>query len=110
MKERYGQAQARMAAMQSEKAQMQLTNDRLEAQAQAAGEEVQSAERAPTASQQEALKFKRNCRVFERPEKGAKVLAIQPPGSQVSKSDEGKSWIAFPMPDGRKGFAAKSCF
>ncbi len=138
LRERFHQAQERIAAMEGEANIARVTGQKLEATAKVAEKEVIAAEgqlvRGPSpgpdtgavagesrglASSRKAsgkatgaasYVFKRDCKVFEQPAKGANVLMVQKSGAQVSKSDEGKTWIAFKLEDGRKAYAAKNCF
>lgn len=117
LRERFHQAQERIAAMEGEKTQLQTANQKLESTAKVAENEVIQAEaqlmgRRPSeakASGSKEYTFKKKCNVFDRPAKGANIVAVKSSGTTVQKSDEGKSWIAFPLTDGRKGFVAKTC-
>lgn len=148
LRERFHQAQERIAAMEGEANLARVNGQKLEATAKVAENEVIAAEgqlvrgpsappvvaassdsgsaggetrglassgkaqgaAAKTSGSANAYVFKRSCKVFEQPAKGANVLMVQKSGAQVSKSDEGKTWIAFQLEDGRKGYAAKNCF
>lgn len=127
LKERYQRGVEQMAARKAEMANMERESHRMEALARTAEDEVATVEgrvRAPTSAPaveepaapptsvaaNDALQFKRKCRVFDGPKKGSKVLQMQDPGVSVEKSDEGRSWISFKLSDGRKGYAAKGCF
>lgn len=120
MRDQYKEAQARASKMKAEMAQIEQTEQKLATQAKAAEAEVKDAEAradgrslssvATAGDQPAAMTFKRTCKVFEGPKRGAKVLAVHESGKSIKKSDEGQKWIAFKMDDGRKGFAAKACF
>lgn len=115
LRDRFRKAQERLAAMEAEGNQVTIAGQKLDATAKTAENEVIAVEgrltRGPSSvSAASGYKFKRNCKVYDKPAKDAGVLTVQRSGSLVSKTDEGKSWIAFLLPDGRKAYAAKSCF
>lgn len=129
LKTRNRESQDRLKTMQTEKLQAQTANQKLESQVKAGETEVKqgdvqvaarSVNTVPVAAgagqggqgqgQGQEILFKRNCRVFDGPTRGSKVLEVKPVGTAVSKVDEGKTWIAFSLSDGRKGFAARGCF
>lgn len=100
LKNRYREMQERKKSMQDEQARIERQTASLETQARVGESELQG----------DALKLKKSCRVFDSPGKGSKVLTVQQGGTSISKSEEGKTWIAFPLADGRKGYIAKTCF
>jgi chromosome segregation ATPase len=120
LRERYHQAQERIAAMEAEGTSAKTATQKLEATAKVAENEVIAAEgvitrgpsSAPPAAEakDESYVFKRSCKVIEQPARGAKVLTVQKTGTEVAKTAEGKTWIGFSLEDGRKAYAAKSCF
>lgn len=128
LRQRYKETADKVAQMDAEIAQQQANGQRLEQTAKAAEHEMNDMDAkannrmlatigvaaAPASASGDAaatdLTFKRKCRVFETPAKGAKVLGSKDSGDSVSKSEEGKTWYAFPMGDGRKAYAAKTCF
>ncbi len=122
LRERYHQAQQRITTLEAEGTTMKMAGQKLESTSKVAETEVIAAEaqlsRGPSAGAPAvaeakptgAYVFKRSCKVFEQPTKGAGVLLVQKAGAQVSKNDEGKTWISFKLEDGRKGYAAKTCF
>ena len=115
LRDRFRKAQERLAAMEAEGSQVSVAGQKLEATSKTAENEVIAVEgrltRGPSSvAPSGSYMFKRNCKVYDKPAKDAGVLAVQKSGSQVAKTDEGKTWIAFALPDGRKAYAAKSCF
>ncbi len=140
MRERFKEAQGRLSAIRKETEHLDVKEEKLAVQAKQAEEEVKMAEgtaldrslsstseaqttevsappsAAPAAEVSMAsapaseLTFKRKCKVFDVPARGAKVLIEQTAGASVAKMDEGQKWIAFKLEDGRKGFVAKACF
>lgn len=96
------EAQARLATLQTEKASLNPAATTPEPQ-------TPDAPRGPSTSATTELQVKRKCRIFDKPGKGSTVLGIQSSGTAIAKTREGKSWVAFPMPDGREGFIAKRC-
>lgn len=137
LKEKYKETQEKIKAAENEQEQLQQNTAKLEAQAKAGEAEVEqaeaqlgapkrvpasldpetkpvtyapAAESASSAASSSDLTFKRKCRVFDKPGKGGKPLGSKSAGSSVTKSDEGKNWIAFTLKDGRKVYAAKACF
>ena len=115
LRDRFRKAQERLAAMEAEGNQATVAGQKLEATSKTAENEVIAVEdrlsRAPSSvAPSGGYTFKRNCKAYDKPAKDAGVLAVQKAGSQVAKTDEGKSWIAFALPDGRKAYVAKTCF
>lgn len=121
LKERYRKSQEQLKAKKSEVALIEMGANKSEAMTKTAEQELnsqddgQAMEAAPATAmarteQPQAVEFRKKCRVFDSPGKGPKVLATQSPGDAFHKADEGKTWIAIQMPDGRKGYAAKGCF
>lgn len=121
LKERYRKSQDQLKSKKSEVALIEMNANKSEAltktaeqelKAQDDGQSMENEQAAPVARIEppQAVEFKRKCRVFDSPGKGPKVLATQGPGDAFHKADEGKTWIAIQMPDGRKGYAAKGCF
>lgn len=130
LRQRYKETADKVAQMDAEIAQQQANGQRLEATAKAAEQEVNdmdakannrmlatigvaatpsSSSSSDSASSGGDLTFKRKCRAFETPAKGAKVLETMESGASVTKSEEGKTWYAFTL-NGRKAYAAKNCF
>lgn len=120
LKERYRKSQEQLKAKKAEVALIEMNANKADAMTKTAEQELnpqiqdQPMESAVPAVQRteqpQAVEFKRKCRVFDSPGKGPKVLATQGPGDAFHKAEEGKTWIAIQMPDGRKGYAAKGCF
>ena len=57
-----------------------------------------------------AMTLKRDCKVHDGPSRDSKVLGVRLGGQSISQASGDKSWVAFPMEDGKKGFVATSCF
>ena len=118
LRERYKEAQEKTADAQTEQASVEQETLQLAEQAKVAEKEVHAAEGASinrtitniTGTPTEEVVFRRKCRVFDGPTKGAKVLGVKTSGTSVPKSEEGKTWFAIQLEDGRKGFASKNCF
>lgn len=120
LRERFRQAQQRLAALEAQKSQVQSSTQKMEATAKVAENEVVQVESRltrnlassaeSTGNEQGQYVFKRNCKVFDKPARDAKVLLTKQTGDKISKNDEGKTWIGFALQDGRKGYAAKVCF
>ncbi len=116
----------RLSKLEAEGQSAVVAGQRLEATAKTAENEVIAVEAklhrkpaaaaavlqapSPLPAKDGAYVFKRNCKVFDQPTKDAKVLLIQKGGTEVAKTDEGRTWIAFALPDGRKGYSSKTCF
>lgn len=137
LKARYKEAQARIAKVDGEEDDVEKRTASLEAQKQVAETETANAEAEaagqPANPQARAIAsnkasdgdaeeddgsgpsvggitFKKRCRVFDGPTKGAQVIDIQSPGSSFVKTGEGQTYYAFPLGGGRQGYAAKTCF
>lgn len=139
LKARYKEAQARIAKMDDEEDDVHKRDSALEAQkktaetetanaeAEAAGQPANAGTRAIASAKasdgdageddqsgptldQGGITFKKRCRVFDGPTRDAQVIDVQSAGASFIKNGEGQTYYAFPLTDGRKGFAAKSCF
>jgi chromosome segregation ATPase len=127
LRERYQQSHSKVLEMQAENARIEDESNRLQQQTKTGESEVEQVEAKLAAPAQAesagiardvssvdsgagALVLKHNCRVFDAPKKGAKVLGVRQGGTAISKTDEGRTWVAFTVDGGGKGFLAKSCF
>lgn len=132
LKERYNKAREGIASSKTEALNMERDSARMDAVAKTAESEVAEAEGRSSAPAQEPINtsggisiaaqgaadsdsdaeritFKRQCRVFDGPKKKAKVIGKQSAGATAPKAEEGRTWVAFLMADGRKGYVAKGC-